>query len=245
LLLDPSQLPRHVAIIMDGNGRWAQRRGLPRVEGHRRGAVAVREVVRAAREIGVPAITLYAFSAQNWERPPEEIATLMQLLRDYVIDEREEIMENDISLRAIGDIERLPDFVKGPLDSLVADSANNGGMTLTLALSYGGRESLVAAARRLAGEVARGALRPEDITEAHLGGSLQTAGLPVLDLLVRTSGEERLSNFLLWESAYAELYFTDTYWPDFGKAELYQALESFRGRERRFGRTREQIRSAG
>jgi undecaprenyl diphosphate synthase len=245
LLLDPSQLPRHVAIIMDGNGRWAQERGLPRVEGHRRGAVAVRDVVRAAREIGLPAITLYAFSAQNWMRPPEEIATLMQLLRDYVIDEREEIMENDISLRAIGDIERLPDFVKGPLDALVADSANNGGMTLTLALSYGGRESLVAAARELADKVARGALRPEDITEEHVTGALQTSGLPVLDLLVRTSGEERLSNFLLWEAAYAELYFTDTYWPDFGKAELYQALESFRGRERRFGRTREQIRSAG
>jgi len=241
----PTQLPRHVAIIMDGNGRWAQRRGLPRVEGHRRGAVAVREVVRAAREIGLPAITLYAFSAQNWERPPEEIATLMQLLRDYVIEERDEIMENDIRLIAIGDIERLPDFVKAPLDALVAESAANSSMTLTLALSYGGRESLVTAARELAEEVARGALRPEDITEAHLTGALQTSGLPQLDLLVRTSGEERLSNFLLWESAYAELYFTDTYWPEFGKDELYRALESFRGRERRFGRTREQIRSAG
>jgi undecaprenyl diphosphate synthase len=245
MLLDPSQLPRHVAIIMDGNGRWAQRRGLPRVEGHRKGAVAVRNVVRAAREIGLSAITLYAFSAQNWERPPEEIATLMQLLRDYCIDERDEIMENDIRLVAIGDIERLPDFVKAPLDALQAESAGNRGMTLTLALSYGGRESLVSAARELAGKVARGALKPEDITEAHLGGALQTSGLPQLDLLVRTSGEERLSNFLLWEAAYAELYFTDTYWPDFGKEELYRALESFRGRERRFGRTREQIRSAG
>jgi undecaprenyl diphosphate synthase len=245
MLLDPSQLPRHVAIIMDGNGRWAQRRGLPRVEGHRKGAVAVRNVVRAAREIGLGAITLYAFSAQNWERPPEEVATLMQLLRDYVIDERDEIMENDIRLVAIGDIDRLPDFVKAPLDALMAESAGNRSMTLTLALSYGGRESLVSAAQALAGEVARGTLRPEDITEAHLGGALQTSGLPQLDLLVRTSGEERLSNFLLWEAAYAELYFTDTYWPDFGKDELYRALESFRRRERRFGRTREQIRSAG
>jgi undecaprenyl diphosphate synthase len=243
--LDPNQLPRHVAIIMDGNGRWAQRRGLPRVEGHRRGAVAVRDVVRAAREVGLPAITLYAFSAQNWERPPEEVATLMQLLRDYVIEEREEIMENGIRLIAIGDIERLPDFVKGPLDALMLESAGNRAMTLCLALSYGGRESLVAAARELAGEVARGTLKPEDISEEHLGGALQTSGLPQLDLLVRTSGEERLSNFLLWEAAYAELYFTDTYWPDFGKEELYRALESFRGRERRFGRTREQIRSAG
>jgi undecaprenyl diphosphate synthase len=245
MLFDPTQLPRHVAIIMDGNGRWAQRRGLARVEGHRKGAVAVRTVVRAAREIGLQAITLYAFSAQNWDRPPEEVATLMQLLRDYVIDERDEIMENDIRLVAIGDIDRLPEFVKGPLDALMAESAKNRGMTLTLALSYGGRESLVQAAQSLAAEVARGALRPEDISEKHIAGALQTSGLPQLDLLVRTSGEERLSNFLLWEAAYAELYFTDTYWPDFGKEELYRALESFRGRERRFGRTREQIRSAG
>jgi undecaprenyl diphosphate synthase len=241
----PSQLPRHVAIIMDGNGRWAQRRGLPRVEGHRRGAVAVREVVRAAREIGLPAITLYAFSAQNWARPPEEVATLMQLLRDYVIDERDEIMENDIRLVAIGDIDRLPDFVKAPLDALMAESAGNQSMTLCLALSYGGRESLVAAAQKLAAEVAKGRLEPDEITEQLVSDALQTSGLPRLDLLVRTSGEERLSNFLLWEAAYAELYFTDTYWPDFGKEELYRALESFRGRERRFGRTREQIRSAG
>jgi undecaprenyl diphosphate synthase len=245
MLSDPSQLPRHVAIIMDGNGRWAQRRGLARVEGHRRGAVAVREVVRAAREIGLPAITLYAFSAQNWQRPPEEVATLMQLLRDYVIDEREEIMENDIRLIAIGDIDRLPEFVKAPLDALMAESAGNRSMTLCLALSYGGRESLVAAAQKLAGEVARGALEAGDITEQHISDALQTNGLPRLDLLVRTSGEERLSNFLLWESAYAELYFTDTYWPDFGKEELYRALDSYRGRERRFGRTREQIRSVG
>ncbi len=230
---------------MDGNGRWAQRRGLPRVEGHRRGAVAVRDVVRAAREIGLRAITLYAFSAQNWDRPPEEVATLMQLLRDYVIDERDEIMENGIRLIAIGDIERLPAFVKDPLDALMNESAGNGDMTLTLALSYGGRESLVAAARALASDVARGELKPEDITEEHVAGALQTSGLPQLDLLVRTSGEERLSNFLLWEAAYAELYFTETYWPDFGKEELHRALESYRRRERRFGRTREQIRSAG
>jgi undecaprenyl diphosphate synthase len=243
--MDPSQLPRHVAIIMDGNGRWAQRRGLARVEGHRRGAVAVRDVVRAAREIGLQAITLYAFSAQNWDRPPEEVATLMQLLRDYVIDERDEIMENDIRLIAIGDIDRLPDFVKAPLDALMAESAGNRTMTLCLALSYGGRESLVAAAQKLAADVARGALEAGDITEQHISDALQTNGLPRLDLLVRTSGEERLSNFLLWESAYAELYFTDTYWPDFGKEELYRALESYRGRERRFGRTREQIRSVG
>jgi undecaprenyl diphosphate synthase len=245
MILDPAKLPRHVAIIMDGNGRWAQEHGLPRVEGHRQGAKAVREVVRGAREIGLRALTLYAFSAQNWQRPPDEVATLMQLLRDYVIDERDEIMENDIRLIAIGDIDRLPSFVKDPLDALMRDSANNRSMTLCLALSYGGRESLVAVTRALCEAAVRGELRPDAITEEMLGGALQTGGLPQLDLLVRTSGEERLSNFLLWEAAYAELYFTDTYWPAFGKPELYQALESFRGRERRFGRTREQIRSAG
>jgi undecaprenyl diphosphate synthase len=245
MLLDHSQLPRHVAIIMDGNGRWAQQHGLPRVEGHRQGAKAVREVVRAAREIGLGALTLYAFSAQNWQRPPEEVATLMQLLREYVIGERDEIMDNDIRLLAIGDVARLPAFVKEPLDALMRESAGNRTMTLCLALSYGGRESIVEAARIMCEAVAAGALKPEQVTEERLAASLQTGGLPPLDLLVRTSGEERLSNFLLWEAAYAELHFTDTYWPEFGKAELYQALESFRGRERRFGRTREQIRSVG
>jgi len=243
--LDPTKLPRHVAIIMDGNGRWAQRRGLPRVEGHRRGAVAVREVVRAAREVGLRALTLYAFSSQNWQRPPEEVGTLMQLLREYVIDERDEIMDNGIRLIAIGDVDRLPDFVKEPLETLMRDSAGNRSMTLCLALSYGGRESLVSTTRALCELAARGALKPEEITEDRISAALQTGGLPQLDLLVRTSGEERLSNFLLWESAYAELYFTDTFWPDFGKNELYQALDSFRRRERRFGQTREQIRSIG
>jgi undecaprenyl diphosphate synthase len=244
-VFDPAKLPRHLAIIMDGNGRWAQRRGLPRVEGHRRGAVAVREVVRAAREVGLRALTLYAFSSQNWQRPHEEVGTLMQLLRDYVIDERDEIMDNGIRLIAIGDVDRLPDFVKEPLETLMRDSAGNRQMTLCLALSYGGRESLVSTTRALCELVARGALKPEDITEDRISAALQTGGLPQLDLLVRTSGEERLSNFLLWESAYAELYFTETFWPDFGKNELYQALDSYRQRERRFGQTREQIRSIG
>jgi undecaprenyl diphosphate synthase len=243
--LDPAKLPRHVAIIMDGNGRWAQAHGLPRIEGHRQGAKAVREVVRAAREIGLRALTLYAFSAQNWRRPPDEVAMLMQLLRDYVIDERDEIMDNEIRLVAIGDVDRLPAFVREPLDSLVAESAGNREMTLCLALSYGGREAILSAARRLAEAAARGTLEPQQITEDLFATALQTGGLPPLDLLVRTSGEERLSNFLLWEAAYAELYFTDVYWPAFGKADLYQALDSYRGRERRFGLTREQIRSVG
>jgi undecaprenyl diphosphate synthase len=244
-MIDPTKLPRHVAIIMDGNGRWAQEHGLPRVEGHREGAKAVREVVRAAREVGLRALSLFAFSAQNWQRPVEEVATLMQLLRDYVIEERDEIMDNDIRLVAIGEVDRLPPFAKEPLDALMRDSAGNRGMTLCLALSYGGRESITAAARAMAQAVADGTLTPDQVTEDKVTALLQTAGLPQLDLLVRTSGEERLSNFLLWEAAYAELYFTETYWPAFGKAELYLALESYRGRERRFGRTREQIRSAG
>ena len=243
--IDFNKLPRHVAIIMDGNGRWAQEHGLPRVEGHRQGAKAVREVVRGAREIGLRALTLYAFSAQNWQRPPDEVATLMQLLRDYVIEERSEIMDNDIRLVAIGEVERLPGFVKDPLDALIRDSADNQSMTLCLALSYGGRESILAAARTLCEAAANGELAPDQINEERFAAALQTGGLPQLDLLVRTSGEERLSNFLLWEAAYAELYFTDTFWPAFGKPELYEALESYRGRERRFGRTREQIRSAG
>jgi undecaprenyl diphosphate synthase len=170
---------------------------------------------------------------------------LMQLLRDYVIEERDEIMDNGIRLIAIGDVDRLPDFVKDPLETLMRDSAGNRSMTLCLALSYGGRESIVSTARALCELAARGVLRPEEVTEDRFSTALQTGGLPQLDLLVRTSGEERLSNFLLWEAAYAELYFTETFWPDFGKDELYMALDSYRRRERRFGRTREQIRSLG
>jgi undecaprenyl diphosphate synthase len=230
---------------MDGNGRWAQRRGLPRIEGHRQGAIAVREVVRAAREVGVRALTLYAFSSQNWNRPPEEVGALMQLLRDYVVEERSELMDNAIRLIAIGDVEKLPDFVREPLEALMRDSAGNRAMTLCLALSYGGREAIVSTTRALAELAARGVLKPEDITEDAFSAALQTGGLPQLDLMIRTSGEERLSNFLLWESAYAELYFTQTHWPDFGREELLRALESYRGRERRFGRTREQVRTHG
>src|SRR3954464_9835975 len=173
LSLDPTKLPRHVAIIMDGNGRWAQRRGLPRIEGHRRGARSVKEVVRAAREIGLRALTLYAFSSQNWNRPPEEVALLMQLLRDYVIDERAEIMDNGIRLIAIGDVDRLPDFVREPLETLMRDSAGNRSMTLCLALSYGGRESIVATTRALCERAARGTIKAEDITEDHLSMALQ------------------------------------------------------------------------
>ena len=230
---------------MDGNGRWAERRGLPRIAGHREGAKSVRDVVRAAREVGLEAITLYAFSAQNWGRPPDEVAELMQLLRDYLFDERDEIMENGIRLRAIGDIDRLPPFVREPLDALMADSARNSDMSLTLALSYGGRESIVAAARRAIAAVLVRELSAAALDEDCFTRLLPTAELPPLDLVIRTSGELRISNFLLWEAAYAELYFTDAMWPDFRHEELTAALEAYAGRERRFGLTGSQIESGG
>jgi undecaprenyl diphosphate synthase len=234
-------LPRHVAIIMDGNGRWAKRRGLPRIEGHRKGADSVREVTRAARELGIQALTLYAFSSQNWDRPLEEVRMLMALLRDYLVDERPEILGNGIRLTTIGNTERLPDFVREPLFALQEESAKNTGMTLCLALSYGGREAIVDAAAKLVERVLAGEIRVQDVNQLSFAESLCTHDLPPLDLVVRTSGEQRLSNFLLWEVAYAELYFTDTLWPDFKRPELMEALASYQGRERRFGLTSEQV----
>jgi undecaprenyl diphosphate synthase len=242
--LDPARLPRHVAIIMDGNGRWATARGLPRLEGHRKGADSVRDVTRAAREIGLRALTLYAFSSQNWTRPPDEVLGLMQLLHEFVHKERAEIMDHGIRLRAVGEIARLPDFVRDPLLELCATSAQNGGMILTLALSYGGRESLVEATRTLCAAAAAGTLRPEAVDEALIDRTLWTDGLPPLDLLIRTSGERRLSNFLLWESAYAELWFTDVNWPDFDRTHLHAALDDYARRERRFGKTSAQLRES-
>jgi undecaprenyl diphosphate synthase len=215
---------------------------LPRIEGHRAGAESVRDVVRAARQLGIGALTLYAFSSQNWARPADEVAALMDLLRDFLRDERAEIMENQIRLDAIGDAERLPPRVKAPLDQLRTDSAGNGAMVLTLALSYGGRESIARAAASLAREVAAGRLAPEAIDTACFSAHLPTSGLPPLDLLIRTSGEQRISNFMLWEIAYAELIFVDAMWPDFRRQHLYQALEEYARRERRFGLTSAQLR---
>jgi undecaprenyl diphosphate synthase len=226
-------LPRHVAVIMDGNGRWAESRGLPRVAGHREGAQAVRAVVRTARRIGLPALTLYAFSMQNWARPVDEVDALMHLLADFLESERGEMREHAIRLNAIGDLARLPDAVRASLQAVMAETAGNGGMILTLALSYGGREELVQAARAAA------AAGPID--EASLEASLWTHGLPELDLLVRTSGERRISNFLLWQAAYAELLFTDVLWPDFRDEAFLRAVADFQGRERRFGLTGAQL----
>jgi undecaprenyl diphosphate synthase len=238
---EPRRLPRHVGIIMDGNGRWAQLRGLDRIEGHREGAESVRDVVRAARQIGIEALTLYAFSSQNWARPAAEVTALMELLRDFLIDERPEILDNQIRLEAIGDIERLPPLVREPLDALRADSAGHAAMTLTLALSYGGRESISRAVRRIGEDVAAGRVAPAAIDPELIAGYLPTAHLPPLDLLVRTSGEHRISNFMLWELAYAELAFVDVLWPEFRRPHLYAVLDDYARRERRFGLTSEQV----
>jgi undecaprenyl diphosphate synthase len=237
-------LPRHVGIIMDGNGRWAEGRGRPRLEGHREGSQSVREVTRCARRIGIKALTLYAFSSQNWSRPMDEVAGLMDLLREYLEKERAEIMDNAIRLHAIGELDRLPRYVREPLDKLRAESRENQGMVLSLALSYGGREEILAAASQIAAGavregMARPALKPADL-EAHLW----TRGLPPVDVIIRTSGEFRLSNFLLWDSAYAELVFTETLWPDFRDAAFLECLLEYQRRERRLGMTSSQVKSA-
>ena len=224
--------PEHVAIIMDGNGRWADERNLPRLEGHSRGADRVREITRCARRIGLKRLTLYAFSQQNWGRPAEEVHGLMTLLCDYLETEREEILENDIRLTAIGDLDRLPNFVRDPLNALMAESKNNQSMVLSLALSYGGREEIVTAVQHLAQDIANEKLTLQDIDEETIQSHLMS---PDVDLLVRTSGELRLSNFLLWQAAYAEFYFTDVQWPDFGETEFAEALDAYRDRSRRFG----------
>ena len=228
---------------MDGNGRWAERRGLPRIEGHRLGADSVRDVTRAARELGIEALTLYAFSSQNWQRPVDEVAGLMQLLRDYLVGERSEILDNAIRLEAIGDIERLPGLVREPLDELRAASAVNHGMTLTLALSYGGRESIARAVRAVVRDAVAGALSPDEVDVERFASYLPTTRLPPVDLLIRSSGEQRISNFMLWEIAYAELVFIDVLWPEFRRAQLYACLEQYAARERRFGLTSGQLAS--
>ena len=236
-----ASVPGHVAIIMDGNGRWARARGVPRTQGHEEGAESVRTVVRECRKRGVKALTLYSFSTENWKRPPDEISALMALLKRYVLQERAELMEQGIRVRSIGQASRLPLFVRKPLDLLCNDSAGNTDMTLNLALSYGARAEMVNAVRQIARQVASGAIDPDAITEQVISDRLYTAGLPDPDLLIRTSGELRLSNFLLWQLAYTEIYVTDTYWPDFREDDLEAAFEAYGTRRRRFGKTDAQI----
>ncbi|HYD36615.1 MAG TPA: isoprenyl transferase [Allosphingosinicella sp.] len=230
-----SRVPRHVAIIMDGNGRWAKARGLPRAAGHRQGAEAARKVLRAAGEAGVECLTLYAFSSENWRRPEDEINDLMGLLRFYISRELEALHREGIRLRILGDHNAFQADVAKLVDRAVERTAGNGRMTLAIALNYGARAELVQAARRLAGRAAAGEIEPAAIDEAMVEAALDTAGLPPLDLLIRTSGEQRLSNFLLWQSAYAELLFVDTLWPDFDGDALRSALAEYSSRERRFG----------
>jgi len=237
---DP-HLPRHVAIIMDGNGRWATRRGLSRIQGHRRGKDSVRAIVEKAREVGIEYLTLYAFSSENWQRPEREVAALMQLLRRYLRSEVAKMMRYGIRLRAIGNLRKLPSAVLAEMREVERKTARNDRMTVLLAVSYGAREEIARAARALARRVRDGALAPEDIDEEVFASALGTAGIPDPDLLIRTSGEMRLSNFLLWQLAYTEIYVTDTLWPDFREPELLLALEDYKRRQRRFGRTTEQL----
>ena len=220
---------------MDGNGRWAQMRGQPREAGHKAGSAAVRRVVRVARRLGLDALTLYAFSEQNWGRPEGEVDALMGLLHEYLISERDEILENGIRLVAIGDISRLPEFVRDVLDPLRSASESNGRMTLALALSYGGREEIATAARDLARDAASGKLDPESIDVSSLASRLPSLSAGDPDLIIRTGGEQRISNFLLFGAAYAELAFTDRLWPDFAEDDLFAAIQSYQRRERRFG----------
>lgn len=237
--------PRHVAIIMDGNGRWARQRALPRIGGHRAGIKPVRECVEYCAEQGVEALTLFAFSSENWRRPPEEVRGLMGLLLDTVKREVDELDTNGIRVRFIGDRQKLSPKLESATRAAEAQTAGNRGMQLVIAIAYGGRWDLAQAARRLAYDVAAGRLDPSMIDESTLGHALVTADLPDVDLLVRTGGEKRISNFLLWNVAYSELYFSELLWPEFGPAELGRAFDFYARRQRRFGRTAEQIEATG
>ncbi len=230
-----AQLPQHVAIIMDGNGRWAKQRHLPRIEGHRQGAESARVIIRTAGDLGIKYLTLYAFSAENWNRPKDEVDTLMKYLINYLKSETPDLNKNNVRLEAIGQIYRLPENVQEQLRKSIAALAKNNGLTLVLALSYGGRNEIVEAVRGIAEKVRRGQLEPADITEQTVSQHLWTRHLPDPDVLIRTSGEMRVSNFLLWQISYAEFVITPTLWPDFRKPQFYAALEEYAKRHRRFG----------
>jgi undecaprenyl diphosphate synthase len=234
-------VPRHVAIIMDGNGRWAKKRHLPRIAGHRAGALSIREIVRVAGELGIEALTLYAFSTENWKRPPREVGLLMQLLKQYLRSEVAELKANHVRLTTIGNREDLPKEIQAELERAIQTTAQGTGLTLVLALSYSGRADLTKAVKSLCLQVKKGKLSPHSIKEKHISQSLSTASLPEVDLLIRTSGEMRISNFLLWEIAYSELHITKTLWPDFRTRHFLAALRDFQGRKRRFGGVRSVI----
>jgi undecaprenyl diphosphate synthase len=235
------KIPEHIAIIMDGNGRWAKKHALGRISGHKKGAEAVRTVTRTCRELGVKYLTLYAFSVDNWSRPATEVNALMNLLAQYLISEQAEMQQNGIRLNIIGDIRRIKPSVCEKISEVLKNTADNREMVLTLALNYGGRDDIIEAVKRLYKDFQAGKYSLDDLTTDLFEGYLSTATIPDPDLLIRTSGEYRLSNFLLWQAAYTEFYFTDVLWPDFGRVDILSAIEDFQRRERRFGKTSDQI----
>jgi undecaprenyl diphosphate synthase len=235
MTIDPEKLPKHVAIIMDGNGRWARQKAMNRVLGHEEGTESVRVVVRTSREIGIKYLTLYAFSEENWKRPKYEIAALMAILKRFLKSELKEMLENNIRFITIGRIHKLPEDVRTLIEETLDKTAKNTGMTLSLALSYGGRQEIHDAVQKIAKRIVSGDIQPSDINEELISDFLYTAGMPDPDLLIRTSGEYRISNFMLWQVAYAELYVTPTLWPDFRKDEYLKAIEEYQTRDRRYG----------
>jgi len=239
--IDKEKLPRHIAIIMDGNGRWAKKKNLNRISGHIKGVDAVREIVTACRELGIKVLTLYAFSIENWRRPRDEVAALMGLLMEYLFKEREEMVQNNIRLSAIGRIEDLPLEVQNTLRETSKKTEQCDGMILNLALSYGGRSEILHAVQGILSDFQKGKIKPEEVNLQRFSQYLWTRGIPDPDLLIRTSGEFRISNFLLWQIAYTELYVTETLWPDFDRKELLKAIAAYQSRERRFGLTSEQL----
>jgi undecaprenyl diphosphate synthase len=241
--MEQNKVPTHVAIIMDGNGRWAQNQGMLRIMGHREGVRTVKEIVRAAPEVGIRTLTLYAFSTENWNRPALEVQALMGLLKSYLQSELQELTGNDVSLRCIGNKDGLPQDVQSILDRVIAETADNSRLILNLALNYGGRDEIITAARNLARKCQCGEIKFEEISEELFSNHLYTAGQQDPDMIIRTGGESRLSNFLLWQGSYAELYVTETLWPEFTKEDLIRAVEYYHTRQRRFGRTGEQVQS--
>lgn len=239
--IDLNRLPRHVAIIMDGNGRWAQKRRQPRLFGHKAGAESVRDIVKTCRETGIEYLTLYAFSSENWCRPEQEVSGLMSILKNFLESELPRMQKNDIRLMSIGDRQRLPKEVRESLERGIAVTSGNSKLTLNLALSYGSRDELVRAVKTISSLCLKGELAPDQITDRIINENLDTRQMPDPDLLIRTGGEARLSNFLLWQVSYSEIYFTETMWPDFRRETFLQALLEYQSRERRFGRTGDQL----
>lgn len=235
------RMPRHIAIVMDGNGRWAKQHGLKRMFGHKQGVTTVHNITESAAELGIEYLTLYTFSTENWNRPKEEVDALMSLLVDTIVKETPTLMKNNVRLTTIGDTSRLPEETRRKFMQCIEQTSVNTGLTMVIALSYSSRWEMIEATKQIAAKVEKGELRVEDINEQTLSDAMTTAGMPDPDLLIRTSGEYRISNFLLWQIAYSELYFTDCLWPDFTVEEFYKAIVDYQHRERRFGKTSEQV----